>query len=167
MEKHFSWKLFLFSEKKLAEFITKVLSVLNIAYIWILNIENGSASFVRGNCFSSTVFYLWENFCYRVFHTVQVINKPFKTLFSDAVKSTCAITSSEREVQKQPPRLFSQRWVFFFQEHLFLNFPRRLHILFTEQKPIFQEDNMSVRRTNTNFNSGKSLIVTLIMVLWP
>ena len=52
-------------------------------------------------------------------------------------------------LQKQPPRLFSKISVLFFQEHLFLEFPRRLNV-FTEHISIFQEG-MSVHRTDTDF----------------
>ena len=52
-------------------------------------------------------------------------------------------------VQEQPPRRFSKISVLFFQEHLFLDFSRRLYV-FTEQILIFQEG-IFFRRTDTIF----------------
>ena len=54
-----------------------------------------------------------------------------------------------RIVKKQPPSLCSEISVLFFQEHLFLDFSKRLNV-FTEQIPIFQQG-LSVRRTDTIF----------------
>ena len=62
--------------------------------------------------------------------------------------SHCAITC-DNSFQKQPPRQFSKISVLFFQEHLFLDFSRRLYV-FTEQILIFQEG-LFVRRTDHNF----------------
>ena len=56
---------------------------------------------------------------------------------------------AQKVLLKQPPRQFSKISVLFFQEHLFLEFSRRLNV-FTEQILIFQEG-MSVRRTDTIF----------------